>query len=394
MRSALKAGYTVVAALLLVLGTVAPAWAEVMTLTFVRHAQSEANAANVLDTKVPGPNITAIGVQQALDLATRLGGGAYDGVYASTMVRSQQTAAPLATALGEPVVVLDGIQEISGGVFEGQAERGVFTLLGYGGPPLDWTFGLRSVPIIGSSDTGNGFDERVDGAIRDIYDTGDRTPVIVAHGGTIMFWVMMNVDNPDPFLILTHPLDNTQEVVVTGDPDVGWTLTNWGGTAVDPNPSLLTRVFVAVRDIVAALQGGNRASPAPAGVTAQPVSELVAQDDSGQSPEPSIRRLPTPVSEASPATDDDEQEAAAQARTTETPKATGNGATDLSDGNKATPGVTHADAVETDDTTEPTESEQTATEDAPAAEPAPAGVESAPEPAADGDDSEGTPAAA
>ena len=34
---------------ILVLGTVAPAWAEVMTLTFVRHAQSEANAANVLD---------------------------------------------------------------------------------------------------------------------------------------------------------------------------------------------------------------------------------------------------------------------------------------------------------------------------------------------------------
>lgn len=390
MRSAPKAVSAAVAAVLLLLGTVAPAWAEQMTLTFVRHAQSEANAANVLNTEVPGPNITALGVQQAQELATRLGGGDYDGVYASTMIRSQQTAAPLATALGESVVVLPGVQEIAGGVFEGQAERGVLTLLGYGGPPLAWTFGLRSVPIIGSSDSGNGFDARVDGAVREIYDAGDRDPVIVAHGGTIMFWVMMNVDNPDPLLILTHPLDNAQEVVVTGDPDVGWTLTNWGGMAVDPNPSLLTRVFVVVRDVVAALQGGNRASPAPAGVTAQTMSAdaPVAQVDSVETPQPSVRRLSVVEQEDPRSSDEDDEEPS----TSSSP----NGATDLSDGNKVTPGTTptvtdDGDAGEVEDSTVSGISE---TSEPPAPE-APGGdAEATPQTADESAGSDATPAAA
>ena len=35
-------------------------------LTFVRHAQSAANAAGVIDTSVPGPDITAVGFDRPL----------------------------------------------------------------------------------------------------------------------------------------------------------------------------------------------------------------------------------------------------------------------------------------------------------------------------------------
>ena len=38
-----------------------------VVLTFVRHAQSAANAAEVIDTSVPGPDITALGYGQAVD---------------------------------------------------------------------------------------------------------------------------------------------------------------------------------------------------------------------------------------------------------------------------------------------------------------------------------------
>ena len=68
-----------------------------MTLTFVRHAQSEANAADVASTAVPGPPLTPLGLEQADKLANELAANRYDGVYVSAMLRSQQTAAPTAT---------------------------------------------------------------------------------------------------------------------------------------------------------------------------------------------------------------------------------------------------------------------------------------------------------
>lgn len=319
------------AAVLLLIASALPAWAaEAMTVTFVRHGQSEANAANVLNTAVPGPGLTPLGHQQAQTVAALLAAEAHDGIYASTMIRSQQTALPLSAATSTPVTVLPGLQEISGGVFEGGQERGVVTLLGYGGPPLAWTLGLRAVPILGSSDTGNSFDARVDGALQTIYDSGDRAPVVFAHGGTIMFWVMMNVDNPDPFLILTRPLDNTDVVVVDGNSEDGWTLTSWAGRAIDPNPSLVTRVFVVVRDVLAAVSGAAAAPPpvTPALTTNPvPVQRTATPASVPAEPEPEQTRRPTKDTEP----------------TATSAQATPNGATDLSNGNKVEPGTVHSE---------------------------------------------------
>lgn len=86
---------TVVAAIVLMLGSALPAWAaEAMTLTFVRHGESAANAAGVIDTSVPGPDLTDLGREQAVAVADKLAGNKYDGVYASSMVRTQETADP------------------------------------------------------------------------------------------------------------------------------------------------------------------------------------------------------------------------------------------------------------------------------------------------------------
>jgi hypothetical protein len=69
-----------------------------------------------------------------------------------------------------------------------------------------------------------------------------------------MFWVMMNVDNPDLGLLLTHQLGNTAVVVVDGNPEDGWTLENWDGVEVSAEPNLATRLFVDVRNVVTAPQ--------------------------------------------------------------------------------------------------------------------------------------------
>src|SRR5262245_15492989 len=86
--------------------------ASAMTVTFVRHGESEGNASGLIDTKVPGPPLTGTsadaagpdtGWSQSKAVVAVLGegndAGDYDGVYASTMQRTQQTATPFAAFL-------------------------------------------------------------------------------------------------------------------------------------------------------------------------------------------------------------------------------------------------------------------------------------------------------
>lgn len=254
MRRLSSVAATVVATIAVMLAAALPAWAaDAVTFTFVRHGESEANAAGVIDTSVPGPNLTELGQQQAEAVADALAGNNYDGVYASSMIRTQQTAQPLADLLGQPIVVLPGLREIDAGVFEGQSEDSGLGRIGYVAAPVAWMLGARFVPMLGSTD-GNAFDARVDDAVQTIYDSGDRNAVVFSHGATIMFWTMMNVDNPDLGLILSHQLDNTSVVVITGNPEDGWTLENWDGVAVSAEPSLPTKLFVDVRNVVTAPQ--------------------------------------------------------------------------------------------------------------------------------------------
>ncbi|MHA4848030.1 histidine phosphatase family protein [Rhodococcus sp. MSC1_016] len=66
-------------------------------------------------TSTPGPELTEQGGKQAQVAADALGGQDFDGVYASTMVRTQQTAQPMAEAVSEPVEVFPGLHEIEAG---------------------------------------------------------------------------------------------------------------------------------------------------------------------------------------------------------------------------------------------------------------------------------------
>ena len=183
-------------------------------------------------------------------IAAALQNGGYDGIFVSDMVRTQQTAAPLAADLGLTPTVLPGLQEVNAGWLEGQS--GAAALL-YILPPALWTLGLRFVPVPGG-ENGNGFEARVNDAVATIYGTGDTNPVIFSHGATMMAWTLMNVSNPDLSLFFTHPIGNTEVIVMNGNPEDGWTLDSWAGIDVNPNPSLLTKLFVDFRALIVAPQ--------------------------------------------------------------------------------------------------------------------------------------------
>ena len=219
----------VVAVLVASCGTARAAGPQTIMLTLIRHAQSAGNASGLIDTSVPGPELTPEGWCQATLEAARLSANQYDGVYASTMVRTQETAAPTAQALGEPVNVLPGLREIEAGQYEGQPEADVKAMFG---APMRWLRGDRGARIPGSVN-GNEFEARFDDAVQHIYDSGEQNPVAFSHGGAIMIWALMNVRNPDPSLLTSKPLPNMGRVVVTGNPSEGWSLTEWDA---DPPP--------------------------------------------------------------------------------------------------------------------------------------------------------------
>jgi broad specificity phosphatase PhoE len=199
-----------------------------IVLTLIRHGESTANAEGVIDTSVPGPDITPVGDAQAIAVANEFSPNRYDGIYASPMIRTQETAAPLAQALGEPVTVLPGLREIEAGANEGRLQA---TAPNYPAPGV-WLHGDRAARIPGSI-TGNEFESRFSAAVKTVYDSGQTNPVVFSHGEAIMYWVLMTTKNAD-LSLANNPLPNTAHVVVTGNPTDGWTLADWNGT---PTPS-------------------------------------------------------------------------------------------------------------------------------------------------------------
>jgi broad specificity phosphatase PhoE len=197
-----------------------------ITLTFIRHAESQSNATNMINTDIPGPSLSEEGQAQAEQLAHQLSKNNFDGIYASNMVRTQQTAEPLAHALGKQVDVLPGLREIDAGWYNNTTTKRAD--LTYLLAPADWLNGDVQDAVPGSI-SGTEFNDRFTAAVQKIYDSGNTKPVAFSHAEAIMYWTLMNVKNPKDSLATSHPLPNLGRVVVTGSPTMGWTLVDWDG---------------------------------------------------------------------------------------------------------------------------------------------------------------------
>ncbi|MFC7448086.1 histidine phosphatase family protein [Rhodococcus daqingensis] len=197
-----------------------------MVITLVRHAESAGNTSGLIDTKVPGPDLTPRGRTQADNLAIQLADQDYDCAFASNMVRTEQTAAPTLAKHDLSLNIQPGFREIEAGQYEGTPEAAA--LSGYLQAPIKWLSGDLNARIPGSID-GNEFDGRVDEALLNVQRRGCDNPVIFSHGGTIMFWSMMNASNADKSKLGTDPMRNGGHVTLKGSPQKGWTIVGWVG---------------------------------------------------------------------------------------------------------------------------------------------------------------------
>ncbi|MEY9774496.1 MULTISPECIES: histidine phosphatase family protein [unclassified Arthrobacter] len=205
-----------------------------MRLLLIRHGQTPGNVLGQLDTAHPGPGLTELGQRQAEVLSRALANERILALYASTLVRTQITAAPLARVHGLETEVLEGLHEIEAGSLEKQTDHESHKR--YIGTIFSWADGEleRRMP---AGPSGRDFFERYDAAIATIAartnGAGDSGSVaVVSHGAAIRVWAGLRAENIEPDFAIRHVLDNTGIVALEGDPANGWKLIHWDGSPV------------------------------------------------------------------------------------------------------------------------------------------------------------------
>ena len=199
-----------------------------MRLFLIRHGQTPANVLGALDTANPGPGLTELGARQAAVIPDVLRLDSIDAIFASTRVRTQLTAQPLAVDRRLDVQVTAGLHEIEAGSLEGRSDRA--SVRSYLETIYAWGAGDLDVRMPGAAD-GNAFFARFDADI-EAAATGARTAAVFSHGAAIRVWTAARARNVQPMFVGMNVLGNTGVVELTGSPREGWTLVSWAGVPV------------------------------------------------------------------------------------------------------------------------------------------------------------------
>ncbi|MEU6121312.1 histidine phosphatase family protein [Streptomyces sp. NPDC047123] len=202
-----------------------------MRLLLIRHGQTPSNLKHLLDTGAPGPGLTPLGQEQAAALPQALADERIDALYASTLVRTQLTAAPLAAATGVDVEIRDGLRELIAGDLEMRGDEEAAAL--YLATAFAWSAGDTGRRMPGAEDGVEALG-RFDAVVAEAAGTGAGTVALVSHGAMIRSWVAARAVNLDVAFAADHPLGNTGVVVLEGSPADGWRAVQWEGAPLGP----------------------------------------------------------------------------------------------------------------------------------------------------------------
>jgi broad specificity phosphatase PhoE len=152
----------------------------VTTLLLARHGESDWNRSKRWQGFADRP-LTALGRQQAEQLADRLDAIELDAVYSSDLRRARDTAEAVARRKGLPVHMTDALREVDVGSWSGLARSEVETRF-----PDAYARWLRGTEGWADGETYEQLGSRVNKAIRQIAAAHDgKRVLVVAHGGTL-----------------------------------------------------------------------------------------------------------------------------------------------------------------------------------------------------------------
>lgn len=206
-----------------------------MRLLLVRHAESEANREHIIACAIPGPNLSEIGQEQAEALAERLQNEDIAAIYHSRMIRTKQTAAPLADQLGLRMVELEGLHETNLGDVAERSDKEAYDLMD--AIATDWNMRGKLELARPGGESGAQVLARMTAdldRIRDTHGDSDRTVVAVAHGLCLRTATQRWADGVSLEFAFRNLLPNTSiiEIEVPADRSVRPRIVSWAG--IDP----------------------------------------------------------------------------------------------------------------------------------------------------------------
>jgi probable phosphoglycerate mutase len=185
-------------------------------LLLVRHGESEPASMDAPFPLVDGrsdPALSPEGRHQAQRVATRLAAAGIDAIYVTTLRRTAETAAPLASRLGLVPAVEAGLREVGLGDWEGGLFRKMVT---ENHPTAMQMWAQESFDVIPGAEPATEFADRVRAAIGRVAaaHTGRRVAVFT-HGGVIG-QVLALASGSRPFAFVTSDNGSISRLVVAG----------------------------------------------------------------------------------------------------------------------------------------------------------------------------------
>ncbi|MGO2585757.1 MAG: histidine phosphatase family protein [Brachybacterium tyrofermentans] len=196
-----------------------------MRLLLIRHGQTPNNILGALDTGRPGAGLTELGHEQARAIPAAVAEESIAALYVSPLVRTQETAAPLAEALGLEARVIEGFEEILAG--DAEMHRDAESVEAYQQTQAIW--GARDFDhALAGGEDGHTFWARYTGALAEIaaLHPADATVAVVSHGAAIRVFATLAA-GLEPSTRDGRPLHNTGMVTLEGHPEQGWQLVDW-----------------------------------------------------------------------------------------------------------------------------------------------------------------------
>ncbi|GAA4345766.1 bifunctional histidine phosphatase family protein/GNAT family N-acetyltransferase [Angustibacter luteus] len=214
------------------------------TVLVLRHGQSAGNVSRRLSSAAPGGELTEHGRQQAADAAATLVDRNIARVYASPLVRAQQTAQIVAETVGAgPVQLLDDVREFSLGECEGSDTDEDWARVD--GLFDSWLNGHLEHALPGGE---SGLDvlARIRSGLEAVADQHrGETVVVVSHGGVMSMALPLIAGDVRDDRARGSGVPNCGLVEMQGDAD-GWSLVAWPtrspALGSDPHPGDLAEL--------------------------------------------------------------------------------------------------------------------------------------------------------
>ncbi len=203
-----------------------------MRLYFVRHGQSEANLLKVISNRGRVHPLTALGRQQAAELAHSLASVPMVRIYSSPLLRAVQTAEIISATLNMPFDTIDALREPDCGIMEGRSDDAAWDEY-----KRVWKAWLDD----------HNYDEHIEGgeSFNDVrarfgpfidrlaaeYGKTAHPLLLISHGALIYTMLSITLANAEAVFAEWRPIPTTGLIVVERQA-AGWVCVEWCGTSI------------------------------------------------------------------------------------------------------------------------------------------------------------------